>query len=362
MTDPATATLTRRITLGLLLGGLVLLGYTVLHLFLVPMAWAGILAYSTWPLYQRLRRLLRGNRGGSALLMTVLLTLAFVLPLLWLAALLRSELAAAYGAMAAYLAQGPHELPKLISDIPELGPRLQEFLDQLSGDPAALRAEIAQWVERRAGDMLNVLGGVGRNAGKFGFAIFAVFFLYRDGELLMSQIRRVLYRFLGARVEAYLVAAGDMTKAVVWGLVATALALGMVAGVGYWWAGLEAPLLLGAITALVALIPFGTPFVWGTIGAWLLLTGDLLSGVGLLLWGTLVVSWVDNLVRPLVISNATSIPFLLVMFGVLGGLAAFGMVGLFIGPVILAVLMAVWREWLGEPHARPGRAPTDGAG
>jgi predicted PurR-regulated permease PerM len=142
-----------------------------------------------------------------------------------------------------------------------------------------------------------------------------------------------------------------MTKAVVWGLVATAVGQGIVAGLGYWWAGLQAPLLLGAITALVALIPFGTPFTWGSIGVWLILTGNTVAGVGLLLWGALVVSWVDNLVRPMVISSATRIPFLLVMFGVLGGLAAFGLVGLFIGPVILAVLMAVWREWLGETRA-----------
>ena len=352
MNDPVAALLTRRIVLGLLLGGLLLLGYTVMHLFLVPVAWAGIIAYSTWPLYLRLRRLLRGSRGGSAVLMTLLLTLAFLLPMLWLGSLLRAEMASAYGAVAAYLAQGPHELPDLIAGIPGVGPRLQDFLDQLSSDPAALRAEISQWVEGRAGAMLDILGGVGRNAGKLGFAVLALFFMYRDGETLISQVRRVLYGFLGARVEAYLVAAGDMTIAVVWGLVATAMAQGMVAGVGYWWAGLQAPLLLGGITALVALVPFAAPFVWGGISAWLILTGNLLAGLGLLLWGALVVSWVDNLVRPLVIANATSLPFLLAMFGGLGGLAALGLVGLFLGPVILAVLMAVWREWLGEPHAR----------
>ena len=130
--------------------------------------------------------------------------------------------------------------------------------------------------------------------------------------------------------------------------IATALGQGLVAGLGYWWAGLPAPVLLGAVTALIAMIPFGTPFAWGSLGVWLLVSGDTAAGIGLLLWGTLVVSWVDNLVRPLVISNATQIPFLLVMFGVLGGLAAFGLVGLFLGPVVLAVLMAVWREWIEE--------------
>ncbi len=354
MSDIVATILTRRIILGLLLGGLLILTYSVLHLFLVPLAWAGILAYATWPLYARLRRALHGNATGSALIMTLLLTTTFVLPLLWLIALLRGEMATAYAAVEAYLAQGPQPLPELIAGIPWLGERLQEFLNQLAGDPAAVRAQMALWVEQRTGEILDLLGGVGRNAAKFGLALIAVFFLYRDGENLLHQAEVVLHRFIGARVDAYLAAVGGMIKAVVYGLVLTALAQGLLAGVGYWAAGVEAPVLLTAVTVLVALIPFGTPFVWGSVGVWLLLTGQVAAGVGLLLWGALVVSWVDNLVRPLVISSATRIPFLLVMFGVLGGLAAFGLVGLFLGPVILAVLVAVWREWLEERTAKDG--------
>jgi predicted PurR-regulated permease PerM len=94
--------------------------------------------------------------------------------------------------------------------------------------------------------------------------------------------------------------------------------------------------------------------VWGSAGVWLLLTGQTVAGVGLLLWGALVVSSVDNLIRPLVISSATRIPFLLVMFGVLGGLVAFGPVGLFLGPVVLAVLLGVWQEWLDAGQPREG--------
>ncbi|RJQ49292.1 MAG: AI-2E family transporter [Gammaproteobacteria bacterium] len=362
MSDHVASTLTRRIILGLLLGGLLILTYAVLHLFLAPLAWAGILAYATWPLYARLRRALRGNATGSALIMTLLLTAAFVLPLLWLIALLRDELGAAYAAVAAYLAQGPRPLPEFIAGIPWLGERLQELLDQLAADPAATRERVGHWVEQRTGEILDLLGGVGRNAAKLGLALIAVFFLYRDGEKLLSQARRVLHRFLGVRVDAYLAAAGAMTQAVVYGLVLTALAQGVLAGLGYWAAGLEAPVLLAALTVLIALIPFGTPFVWGSIGVWLLLNGQVAAGAGLLLWGALVVSWVDNLVRPLVISSATRVPFLLVMFGVLGGLAAFGLVGLFLGPVILAVLVAVWREWLEETQAQTAAQPPPGQG
>ena len=131
----------------------------------------------------------------------------------------------------------------------------------------------------------------------------------------------------------------------VYAIVLAALVQGVFAGLGYWIVGVGPPVLLGAVTAMIALIPFGAPLIWGSLSVWLLLTGKIADGVTLLLWGLLVVSWVDNIVRPLVISNATRMPFLLVVFGVLGGVLAFGLVGLFIGPVVLAVAMALWREW-----------------
>ncbi|MBW7924275.1 MAG: AI-2E family transporter [Burkholderiaceae bacterium] len=348
MNSASSRKLSNRVVLGILLGGLLLLSYAVVRPFLAPIAWALILAYVTWPLVVRLRRLFGGRNTLAALAMTILLTAAFVLPLLWVGLLLRGELANFYTSAASVLSRGELRLPEVIADIPLFGSWLQNLVDEFARDPAAIRGQVAGWVEARAAESLNVVGGVGRNAAKLGFALITVFFLYRDGEQVLAQAQLVLHRFLGARVDPYLAAVGTMTTAVVWGLLLTALAQGLVAGVGYWWFGLDAPVLLGAVTAAIALIPFGTPFVWGSIGAWLVAHGDLFNGIGLLLYGTLIVSWVDNLVRPLVISNATRISFLLVMFGVLGGLAAFGLVGLFIGPVILAVLMAVWREWIEE--------------
>lgn len=350
-----TERLSNRVVLGLLLGGLLLLTYAVVQPFVVPVVWAIILAYTTWPLLADIRRLLGGRRTLAAAVMTALLTAAFALPTLWLALLLRAEMADAYAAVAALLAKGPYRLPDVVAGLPVVGGWLQGLLDQFTGDPDAIRHQLARWVETRAAEVLAIVGGLGRNVAKLGFALVTVFFLYRDGEDVLAQAQRVLHRFLGARVDRYLAAVGSMTMAVVWGLVATALAQGFFAGIGYWWFGLEAPVLLGAITTVVALLPFGAPFVWGSAGVWLIASGETFDGVGLLLWGALVVSWVDNLVRPMVISSATRISFLLVMFGVLGGLAAFGLVGLFIGPVILAVLMAVWREWIEESAGPEGQ-------
>ncbi len=336
----------RRLIIALLIGGLLLLSYVVLRPFLVPVIWALILAYVTWPLYVRLRRAMRAQVTLSALTMTLLLSVAFVVPVVWLATLMRHEVGGAYEVLTSYLARHPH-VPPSIENIPWLGDWLQELLQRMGSDP---KTEIGRWADQSLGEIKTLIGGVGRNLAKIFFSLLTVFFVYRNGEQISRQVREVLERITGERIHGYLSAIGDTTSAVVYGIVLAALAQGILAGLGYWVAGLKAPVLLGAITTIVALIPFGAPLVWGSAGVWLLITDRTGAGIGLLLWGALAVSWVDNLIRPLVISNATRIPFLLVMFGVLGGIAAFGLVGLFVGPVILAVLMAVWREWLGIPH------------
>ncbi len=348
MTNGIAEKIPRRVILGLLLGGLLLLAYKVLHLFIVPVAWAAIIAFATWPAYRPLHARLGGHDTLSALLMTLLLSAAFIVPAMWLVLLLRNEAGVAIATLTGQIRKGTLILPDFVRALPWAGDLLQAQIDEMTRDPEAFRLQMTEWVRLGSNRLVALLGDVGRNAAKLGFAMISLFFLFRDGERVLEQVRHVLRHFLGSRVHAYLAAAGSMTKAVVWGLVATALAQGFVAGLGYWWAGMAAPVLLGALTVLIAMIPFGTPLVWGSAGVWLLVSGSTVQGIGLLLWGALVVSWVDNLVRPLVISNATRIPFLLVMFGVLGGLAAFGLVGLFIGPVVLAILMAVWREWIEE--------------
>ena len=345
--DRMAGALLRRIILGTLLIALLALGYRVLHLFFAPLAWAMILVYVTWPIYRRVRGGLR-NPTGSALLMTVMLSAVIALPVVWLTALLREEIPAVYDRAAAYIALGPEALPEFVVRIPWLGSALQQLMEQLSGDVDALQGRLIQWSEPWMEEILGVFGDAGRNAAKLGFALLIAFFLYRDGEEPLTQIRRLLFWLLGERAESYVFAIGGTIRAVMFGLILTALAQGLLAGLGYWAAGVRTYALLGALTAVIALIPFGAPLIWGTVGGWLLLSDHVLAGIGLLLWGALVISQIDNLIRPLVISSATRIPFLLVLFGVFGGISGFGLVGLFLGPIIVGVLLAVWREWVGE--------------
>lgn len=336
------------LAVGLFLALLLSLSYLVLRDFLIPLVWGTVLVYSSWPLYRWLRMRLGGRDSLAAGLMTVLLTTALVIPLLAVTVMLGDELAGAYRTAQARLDQGPLTLPTSLAEIPWLGNQLTALLERLAGDPTAIRdwlaAQGSPWLDEARG----VLGAIGRNVFKLGITLLALFFLFRDGERVVSESQRVLQRFLGARVKGYWRAVTATTQGVVYGLVLTALAQGVLAGLGYWVAGLDSPVLLGALTALLALVPFGAPLVWGAAGLWLLAMGEIWSGIGLLLWGALIVSMIDNVIRPLAISSTAQVPFFLVLLGVFGGLRAFGLVGLFLGPIVLTVMLAVWREWLGD--------------
>lgn len=337
-----------------LLSGLLVAGFVVVRPFLAAIAWAAILVYAAWPLHVRAQRWLRGSRAWSALVMSVALTLVSGVSLLWFGALLRNEALSAAREAAAMLQAGVR-LPEPIVRLPWLGPWLQERLLELGTDRTAWGRQVGEWAEQWGVDVMRIVGDVGRNAFRFAVALLTSYFLFRDGDRLLEQLRGSLRGLLGERVQAYFAAMGDTTRAVVYGLLFAALAQGLMAGFGYWVAGVRAPVFWGAATAVIALVPFGAPLIWGPIALWLLLQGAVVAGVGLLAWGILVVSWVDNLVRPLVISGMSHVPFLLVLFGVLGGLAAFGLIGLFVGPVILAILLALWREWTADSAAEGAR-------
>jgi predicted PurR-regulated permease PerM len=343
---------------GLLLG-VGLATFTVLRPFIVPLIWGAILAYVAWPLHQFFFRLLNGRNGLAAIITTASVTLALVIPLVWLIMLLRIEAADAYAQVRQFLASKPTLAPSL-RELPWLGPWLEQTLQRLTADPAAVGQQLLGLMEESSVQVSRLIGGVGRNLAKLLFAVFSLFFLLRDGPRVWNETRAILVGILGKDVDDYLEAIAATTQAVVYALILGALAQGAVAGVGYAIFGVQAPMLMGALTVMIALLPFGAPVVWGSLASWSLLTNHIWQGVGLVLWGLLVVSWVDNVVRPMVISNATRMPFLLVVVGVLGGVLAFGLVGLFIGPVLLAVSLALWRKWL-EHHPVRARESADGS-
>jgi Ca2+-transporting ATPase len=336
----------RELIPAILLTGLLLLSFMVLREFLLTLAWAFIISYVMWPPYQWLRKRLKDKATLSAALMTFIIAVTISLAVYWLAAMLQEETKLAYKPLAGNLGQGPFRLPEFIQRIPWLGNYAQEWVDKLTNDRAGVTAQFADWAKQWLGEFAKFIGGIGGYFMKLGIILVTVFFCFRDGKEIIRQLRQGLIHFLGKYQNIYFQAIGDTTRAVVYGLVLAALGQGALAGLGYAVAGVQAPVLFGVITALFALVPVGAMLVWLPIGILLIFMDKFWPGVGLLLWGFLVVSTVDNVIRPLVISGASQVPFLVVMFGVIGGLTAFGAVGLFLGPVILSVLLSVWQAWL----------------
>ena len=327
---------------------LILLSFEILKYFIVPVLWASIIAYITWPLHQKIYHWVGERKNLSAILMTSLLVLLVGIPLTIGIFVLQHEGRQLYFEVQQQLYAGKIEVPEFVQTLPFIGPEIQRIIFELNSNPHAITQNIGMWIQGHLGYGRFVLAEISRNLVKLIFAIFSLFFFYRDGSLILEQVRRAFELVIGPRIHHYFQTISETTRAVVYGVGLTAIVQALLASLSYIVAGVPNPMVLTLVTFVLALIPFGPPVAYGSVALWLFSQGQTVEAAGVLIWGVAIVSSADNVIRPLVISGATKIPFLLIMFGVLGGLASFGLVGLFIGPVILAVLLAIWKEWLQE--------------
>ncbi|MHA3080454.1 AI-2E family transporter [Acinetobacter sp. ANC 5502] len=328
---------------------LLYLSFSVLKYFIVPVVWAIIIAYMTWPIYRWILRKCGEQRPNlSATLMLLLIILVIGVPFIFAIFILQNEGQQLFTEVQKQLFSGHLNLPAFITGLPIIGHDIQRILDEINSNPYALRQNITLWLQSHLNYGRLVLGEISRNLVKLFFALFSLFFFYRDGITLLNQVKHALEKVVGPRIHHYLKTISQTTRAVVYGIGLTAIAQAVLAGLSYFIAGVPNPMLLTIVTFVFALIPFGTPISYIAVSLWLFSQGQIFAAIGVLTWGVCIVSTSDNVIRPLVISGATQVPFLLIMFGVLGGIASFGLIGLFIGPVVLAILLAIWREWIHE--------------
>ena len=322
---------------------LVWLSFCVLQQFLIPLIWALIIAYVTYPIYEKILDFFNGKAILSAATLTSAVSAIVILVCYNLLNVLQEELWNTYTQLITTFGTHSFQLPESIRHIPYLGDYLENRLNHLLNNRAALNEHLIAWAKYS----LQLFGEGLRHAGKLiielCFVLITVFFCFRDGKTWLIQLQMAIGYFFDDEQGIYLKTLGHTTRAVCYGLVLAALGQGIIAGIGYALAGVSAPLLLGAFTALMALIPMGATLVWIPTGLLLLANENIWAGLGLLAWGFLVVSTVDNVIRPLIICGASRVPFLVVLFGVFGGLTAFGAIGVFLGPMILALLLAVWQ-------------------
>lgn len=353
-----------RVGLGIAALAVVLYGAgLVLKPFVRPLAWAAILGAALWPVYHHLRRLLPRRDGTAAFIMTVASVALVVAPLTGLGALLVREVEPIAEAMMDWAQRDEIDLPTWIERIPR-APEAIEEARAILAKPDVREEWIRRWAgSEEAGSAAARAGrALARNLLELALTIFTLFFVFRDGEKLVIEVGLLLDRIAGGRGKSLLLAVRNTVRAVIYGWLLTAAAQGLIAMVGYWIAGLGAPVSLGFATGLAAVVPFGISLVWIPVAAGLIAEGAWLAALFVTIWSTMIVGLVDNFLRPYVISGPSRVPFVLVFFGLLGGLASFGVLGVFVGPVLLAVLLALWRagrEALSEVSVNHAGGATD---
>ncbi len=337
-------TRTRWILSLLVLASLMYALLLVMEPFLSPILWALVVTLSTWPVYRKIELVFPGRPTVSAGVMTSVLAIVFVAAVAPVLISLTGEFERAANFLQAFIAAKDFPVPAFVERLPVIGPSLRAQLDHLVTNRSESLQVFSQHKEQLLGVATIAARGVLQSLATFLTVFFVAFFLFRDGKNLGHQIRSVALKLGGERFSRSLGAAQQTVKGAVYGVVLTAFAQGFLAGVGFVICGAPVPILLGFTTMLASLIPFATPFIYMPVAFSLMIGGKLWWGLFLALWGVLVVSTADNILRPLFISQATSMPILLSVFGVLGGLFAFGLIGIFIGPVVVAVLMVLWHE------------------
>ena len=333
------------------------LSFQVLKYFIVPVLWAAIIAYITWPLYHSVQKLCGPRPTLSATIMISMVVLVVGIPLTFAIFMLQHEGRNLFYELQRQVFSGHLDVPQFIRDLPIIGKEVTRTLKEINTDPNSIVQNVSGWFQSHLNYGRLVLSEISKNIFKLCFAVMSLFFFYRDGQTILNQVSKALEMVIGPRIHHYLDTISETTRAVVYGVGLTAIAQALLAGLSYFVAGVPNPMVLTIVTFIFALIPFGPPVAYSAVSLWLFSQGQTIEAIGVMAWGVCVVSTADNVIRPLVISGATQIPFLLIMFGVLGGLASFGMVGLFVGPVILAVLLAIWREWLHEQVHDPLMMP-----
>lgn len=320
--------------------------FSIISPFLSSIAWALVLVMSTWPIFEVLDRRLRGRRHVSAMIATLVLAAVIFIPFGLVVRIASEEAIGAVRKLDAWLAGPSPQIPDVITQIPTVGPLIQQWFAEWQSQHAAGDSVL----KTLNADLLSAAGNVGqllaRGLLSAVLCLFTCFVLYRDGERLASSFKRGAVRLGGQRIESLLETTRETVRGAVYGMVFTAVVQGILAGLGYWIAGVPVPLLLAGVTTIASFIPFG-PFLVYTPATLALLASGAPWWHAALLFGYCVgvVSSIDNIIRPVFLSKATQMPLVLVVFSIFGGLAAFGMLGLFVGPVIMAIAQALWMEW-----------------
>lgn len=319
--------------------------------FVVPVLAALVIATASWPLFCRLRGALGGRRTLAAAIAILLILTFIVVPIMFAVTYAFQEVREWIGWAVAMNKTGA-PVPEWIRALPVVGEWMANRWTQLLDHPGAI-GELSQIVSgANIGNIYRVALAAGGAAFHLLltmlFMLIALFFIYRDGESFMRQVDAIGERILPMRWERISRIVPATISSTVTGMTLIAIGEGIVLGIAYWVAGVPSAVTLGVITGLMALFPGGAPLAFSLVSIYLISSGSPFAGIALFLWGSIELFIVDKTLRPKLVGGPIKLPFLPTFFGLIGGVKTMGFLGLFIGPVLMALLVAIWREWVRE--------------
>lgn len=319
----------------------------IIHRFIPSMVWAAIIVIATYPLYSRWQRFFGDYSNLSALLFTTILVLLVLLPLSWLVSVLIKE----FQLFLTYLQtvnRNGGKAPAFLEQFPSMVANdLITYWNANIGQPGSVKHFLSN-LHLSLTPASYYIKQVGSNLAhrgfQFGFTFLTLFFFYRDGSKLFQQISQVGEFCLGKRWYRYADKLPSALRATVNGTVVVGLGVGILMGLCYFFVGFPAPTLTGFITAFAAMIPFVVPVIFIIVALALVSAGSMIGAIVVVIWGTLVMFVADHFIKPVLIGGAIELPFLAVLFGVLGGVETLGLLGLFVGPIVMVLFITLWQE------------------
>ncbi|WBF65631.1 MAG: AI-2E family transporter [Candidatus Kinetoplastibacterium crithidii] len=330
---------------------IIVTGLYFIKSFLMPSLAALIIGLASWPIYQRVLYIFGGRNTLAASVSLLFFLLVLVIPITWAFAYTAHE-ASIFIKWAITANRNGIEIPTWISSIPLLGDKLSDYWNLYFGESYALGKTVQMISGEHLGNiyrmLLSATGNVFHSLLSVFFMLITLFFVYRDGKNILSQIDILGKSMLPDRWIQLSRLVPAMISSTVTGMALIAMGEGVILGFAYWVSGVPSFVSLGLITCFLALVPGGAPFIFTMVSLYLLASGRVFAAIGLFIWGTLELFIVDKTIRPKLVGGPVKLPFLPTFFGLVGGLKTLGLIGLFIGPVLMALIVSIWREWVSD--------------
>ena len=348
-----------RTTLGVLIIGVLLVASLwTMQAFIGPLVWATAIVVATWPLLLWVQRKLGGSRGWATTVMTLVMLLIFVVPFWAAIGAMLDASADGVEVVRSYMKNGLGPPPSWLESVPFAGKRLTaEWLELSAGGPEQFAETIRPYVKSVAAWMLAITGGMGGLLGHFLLTVIISGILYAQGEAAAAGVRAFATRLAGERGDAAVILAGQSVQSVALGVVVTALVQTTLVGLGFFVAGIPHPGLLTAIVFVLCIAQVGPILILIPAIIWMYSHASGMAATVFLIY-SIPMALLDNFLRPILISRGVDLPLILIIAGVIGGLIAFGVIGLFIGPVILAVTYSSLGVWIADKPAAEAKGSS----